>query len=261
MTLGWRGWLVALLFLFLSPAVRAETLWLASGDWPPYAGAGLGYEGAGERIVREAFARQGVTVRFVYRPWMAGYRLAQSGKVAGTILWTASPEQDADFLTSQPLFESEIVLFYRKGLALDPANPLTATGVRFAYVEGYDYELIPVLHAMLEVAGTTPILLTGDEACIEVLLNQRVDAVPLDYRVGMSLLLKESSMGRAGMVESPSANLAVHPLSLLISRRHPQAEQLMTRFHQGLAELRHSGLLARWLEESIQQSKIGAKRK
>lgn len=235
--------------LLLPCGLRADTLLLASGDWPPYAGAGLGYEGVGERIVREAFARQGVTVRYLYRPWMAGHRLAKAGKVAGTILWSASPDQDADFLTSQPILDSEIVLFYRKGLALNPADPLTARGVRFAYPEGYDYELIPALQAMLEVSGQRAVVLDGDEACIEALLNQRIDAVPLDRRVGVSLLLQEANMGRAGLVAAPSAQLAVHPLSILISRKTPGATERLQQFHQGLASLRESGLLDLWLQD------------
>ncbi|MCP5211889.1 MAG: hypothetical protein H6998_13260 [Hahellaceae bacterium] len=57
------------LLMTLSTLVRAETIIITNGHWPPYQSEELKYYGFVSLMVEEAFALEGIDVDFRFRPW------------------------------------------------------------------------------------------------------------------------------------------------------------------------------------------------
>src|SRR5476651_659039 len=108
---------VACLALWSVTTAAQEVITLSNGEWPPYLSAAAPFHGPISRIVSEAFALEGVTVQYTFRPWSRAYAEAVSGSVNGSIVWSG-PIPGADrakhFYFSDVVFEGESVFFHLK---------------------------------------------------------------------------------------------------------------------------------------------------
>lgn len=125
------AFLLLLLFLAL-PIHAAEDISLTNGEWSPYLGQNLPHHGVASRIVEEAFALEGIGVRWRFYPWARALRHAESGKSDGSAIWLRSPEREHAFYVSDPVVESGYYLFHRKDHPIDCAK--WATCIRCASV-------------------------------------------------------------------------------------------------------------------------------
>lgn len=57
-----------------------ETVILSTNEWPPFLSESMKHNGVAAHIVREAFAAEGITVRYVFLPWKRAYHEALSGR-------------------------------------------------------------------------------------------------------------------------------------------------------------------------------------
>jgi len=51
---------------------QAQEITLANGEWAPYMSKNLKQAGYMSHIVTEAFAEEGITVKYVFLPWKRG---------------------------------------------------------------------------------------------------------------------------------------------------------------------------------------------
>ncbi|MEM7253443.1 MAG: ABC transporter substrate-binding protein [Pseudomonadota bacterium] len=65
------------------PTAAAETVRLATLDWPPYTGGKLPAFGATSEIITQAFAKMETKTEIVVRPWKRAIAEAQNGRAAG----------------------------------------------------------------------------------------------------------------------------------------------------------------------------------
>ncbi|MFZ6046814.1 substrate-binding periplasmic protein [Pseudomonas sp. CR3202] len=228
----------------------AEEVRLTNGEWAPYLGARLPHQGVASRIVAEAFALEGVQVRWEFYPWARALHLAEQGERAGTAVWLRSPERERRFYISDPVVESAYYFFHRKDRPLDWRQVSDLAGLRLGGALGYDYGA-----AFQQAERERHIQvqrLSGEEQGLRMVLAGRLDAFPMDKVVAFALLNAQfSSAERARMSFHPQP-LRSDSLHLLLSRDVPGNAELMARFNRGLAELRESGKMAQYLME-VQQ--------
>jgi polar amino acid transport system substrate-binding protein len=234
--------------VLLCGAQAAERLRLASGDWPPYAGRQLPYEGSASRIIRAALAEQGIVVEFVYLSWPRGLEMARRGHLDGTILWTPTPERAVDFLFSDPVLYSEVMLLYRQDSPLYGKPPRAPQGYQIGLPHGYNYGEIPLLQTLLQQSGRPAVKIADDGQGIKALVQERIDLYPIDRHVGRWLLTK---LGKpAEVVQALEPPLRTEPLSVLLYRHKAGASSLQAALNAGLEKLRSSGQLEAWLHEA-----------
>jgi len=232
-------------------AAAAEDIRLTNGEWAPYLGQHLPYNGVASRIVSEAFALEGVQVKWEFLPWARALHLAEQGQREGTAVWLRSPERDTQFYVSAEVIDSGYSLFHRKGEALNWKRVADLKGLRIGGINGYDYGAD---FQRAEQSGELQVVrLPSEEQGLRMLLANRLDVFPIDPVVAMDLLHSHFSAAERARLTYDPKPLRSDSLHLLLSRKVPGNDALMVRFNRGLASLRASGRIARYLTE-IRQS-------
>lgn len=242
--------LLVLFALAFGGLAAAEDVRLTNGEWAPYLGATLPYQGVASRIVAEAFALEGVTVHWEFYPWARALHLAQKGERHGTAIWLRNTGRERDFYVSDPVIESGYVLFHRKDTPLHWQQVDDLLHYRLGATLGYDYG---EAFQRAERDGRLRVQrLPAEEQGLRMLLAGRIDVFPMDKVVGIANLQQGFSREERSRLTYHQQPLRSDTLHLLLSRTVPGNEQLMARFNQGLARLRESGKIARYLLEAEQ---------
>lgn|GEM_PF-4396989 len=97
----------------------ANVIMLSNGEWQPSMSQTAPHYGVVSRIVSEAFALEGVTVKYVFRPWIRAFIEAESGDINGSIIWAGGQPGSSrirDFYFSDTVFEAKSVFFHLKSV-------------------------------------------------------------------------------------------------------------------------------------------------
>lgn len=237
------------LLIFAPPVGAGETITLANGEWPPYLSQKFKHNGVISRIVKEAFAEEGVSVDYVFMPWKRSNQTAANGDFAGSIVWRDTPAHRKNFHISDPVLHIESVFFHRldhdfNWQTYDDIGKHTVGGTL-----GYAYE--NDLKAAAQKNGGKYDTAPTDLLNFQKLVAGRIDIFPCDKVVGYYLLRTNFIAGVADYVRYHPNPLFTDELHLLISKKTPNALQLIEKFNKGLAKLREKGLYAQYMDESF----------
>lgn len=236
--------IIALVVLWPGQHVHAqESVVISSGEWPPFFSNHLPGGGLGNRIVTEAFAEVGVTVDFDYLPWKRAYESADRGPAQGSSGWLKLPERERRFLFSDPIFHSARVFFHRKDSHFHWETPEDMKDYRIAVTLGSADE-IDLESIMASGKGSMDIAISY-EAGMKKLAAGRVDAYFCNVDVGRYILHKRVPEEMVRAITFDTKPFYEEDNHLIISRRLENAQELMTRFNEGLDRLRESGRYAR----------------
>ncbi|MEE8382101.1 MAG: transporter substrate-binding domain-containing protein [Thermodesulfobacteriota bacterium] len=235
--------------LGLSPLLgHADSVRLASGEWPPYQSENLKYSGVASRIVTEAFLSQGIDTEYGYFPWANSLQNAKSGKWDGTFLWFDTPKRRESFFVSDPILDVQYVFFYKKNYNFDWKTISDLKGVKIGGTIDYDYgksfgdaekeKLIDVVRA------------SSDKVNFKKLLAGRIQIFPCDLDAGMELLNNSFHQEEVSTIKYHKRPVKAAPHHLLLSKMVPKNQDRMDKFNKGLKELRESGKIALYLNES-----------
>lgn len=242
-------WSLPLALLYCTLAL-AEPLRLTNGEWPPYLGEQLPYNGVASRIVSEAFALQGIQVQWEFHPWARSLQLAERGQRAGSAVWLPSKEREEKFFISEPVLESSYYLFHRKDYDFDWKRVADLQGRRLVGTRGYDYG---EAFQQGEASGQLQVhRVTSDELAFRQLLAGRVDLFPMDKVVGFDMLHQHFSAAERAQLSFHPTPLRSDSLHLLLSKQVANNAALIERFNLGLKQLRDSGKITQYLLEMQQ---------
>lgn len=233
---------------------RAETITIgAEDDWPPYSYRVAGQtepQGLTPRLVRQAFASQGVSVRFRVVPFARCMMEAEKGTLVACFNVSRTAANQALYhWHPTPMFEEELAIFARRSpdtsppmrqLGLDDLHG-SSVGITVGYTYPTDFMRDPAIRR---------IEATSDRSLLRMLAAGRVDhalvnTLPAYHRVAHVPELQ----GRVARVGS----LRVDGFWLSFSKAHADGARLAGVFEQGLQSLRRSGEHARLLA-SLQQA-------
>ncbi len=237
-----------LLSLTLSIGSHAQTsIILTNGEWPPYLGEMLPYNGIASRIIKEAFAAQGVQVRWEFYPWDRALQLAQQGLRDGTAVWSVTPEREQDFYISAPILRSGHFFYSLRERAFEWQQITDLKGLQVGLTRSYNYG-----HALQQAAqqGIIKTRAANDDlTSLRRLLRGQIDIFPINPVVADSLL-------QTHFTEEERQRLAQHPkpirqytLHLLLSRKVLGNQRSLKRFNNGLAQLWSDGRMQRYLQD------------
>jgi polar amino acid transport system substrate-binding protein len=239
------NWKALLFCLLAAPWARAETITLSNGEWLPYLSETLPHYGAVSRIVSEAFALEGITVNYVFRPWPRAYAEAQRGLVQGSLVWSVGPpatERAREFLSSDTVLEAQSVFFHRKGYHFTWTRDADLAGLRVGGVAGYEYrfEDVPGLH--LDRAPT-------EELNLRKLVAGRVDVVAASLDVGRYILRTKFKPEEAAGITVAAAGRGSTQYRLIMRRADAANAGYIERFNRGLRKLKESGKYDQYLAD------------
>lgn len=231
-----------------NPAQPPATIRIATGEWPPYTSDKLNGHGIAGKLITEAFAAVGVTVTYVFYPWNRSLELARRGSIEATATWFESPDRRADFLISDPLFDSNFLLYYRKQKPIDWHTVDDLKGLKIGATTGYFYG---DAFARAEKTGSVTVLrASSDEINLKNLLLGRLDAFPLDQRVAEFMFANDLPADDAARITANATPVHSRPQHLLISRKAANGEALMRLFNQGLHAIHRNGLYERIVRDA-----------
>ncbi|MBT2865826.1 transporter substrate-binding domain-containing protein [Chromobacterium violaceum] len=247
--------LLALFCLGLCRAMAAELL-IATGEYAPWTGEQLPDGGYVNRVVREAFAREGVQVRFAYMPWARALEALRNGNAQASSFWYDDPVKAKEFLYSAPISEHRELLFHRKDVTVPPWRKLRdLRGLRFGATHGYTYT---AEFRQLMKQGTLNVEEANDDKInLLKMLAGRIELFPLDEFTGWQLLTSDAfPRGAHDLVTTEARPFSIQYGHLLMPRS-ARNEQLMARFNAGLARLRADGTLERFRLDLYRGSGMG----
>lgn len=244
--------LLSVLGLCLAGLVRAETVTVATGEFPPWTTESARYGGFVNRVVAAAFARSGIAVKFTYMPWKRAETETKLGRYDASAVWFASKDSESDFVLSDPISHHKEVFFHLKSKPFPRWETLSDLhGLKFGATLGYTYT--GEFWAMAQ-AGTLNVEVAGrDVLNLKKVLVGRIDAFPLDEVTGWLLL----SNTELFLPESKDLfATAVRPLRstpgyLRFPRHAPRTPYLVGKFNAGLLELRNDGSYDRFFQEML----------
>lgn len=231
--------------LLFSCLAAADSVRLASGEWPPFHGEQLPHHGVASRIVAEAFALEGIEVQWEFLPWARSLQMAAQGQRTGTAVWRRSAERDKQFFISDPVLLSHQHFFHLKNrnfawTTLDDLQDLRIGATR-SYFYGRDFE-------RAERAGRLNVQrINSDEVAFRQLLGGRIDLFPMSRVAGLGLLAQRFTAAERARLSVDPKPLSSASLHLLLSRQVPGNAELLERFNRGLKQLQDSGKITQYL--------------
>lgn len=240
--------LLLIMSLYTQPSFAGDSISLTTGEWPPYFSEDFKHGGFGTRVTTEAFRLAGIYPEYTYLPWKRAYNAVLHAEHDGTVAWRRSVNREKLFHFSAPIFSEGLVFFYRKDLdfdwtTLDDVGHLTI-GATLGYLQ------VELLKPIAQKMGGKLEIAPSDAANFQKLVRGRIDIFSCSEQVGRYLL-------QTMFTAEEAAKVRVHPkphkegsLHLLIPKSHPNGEELINRFNQGLEQLRKSGRYTQYLEES-----------
>jgi len=214
---------------------------LGIGEWPPYFSASLKHSGSFAYIVTQAFAAMGYDVTYALLPWKRALQEAAEGRLDGTPGWKSTPERAQSFLFSDPVITSTSVLFRMVWTPLSWQSLDDLKHLRIAVTAGYSYGA--AFDAAVAEKRLTVDTARDDVTAFRMMLDKRVDLVLMNRDVGRDILRRQLDPSEAAFIIDDPTPVDEQPSSLAISKKTPNAAQLIADFNLGLKKVGDQGLL------------------
>ncbi len=223
---------------------------ISTGDFSPWTDENATHGGFVNRVVREAFRRQGLSVEFSFWPWKRALVAARNGKVDATSFWYLSEEKSRDFYYSEPISEHREIFFYLKKRNLPPWKTLSdLSGLDIGATRGYTYT--DEFWEMGKQGELTIFEANSDELNFKKLMAGRVDLFPAGEVVGWRVLeeLDKNARDKISVLAKPLAEQHGH---LLFPRESPASKALLKSFNDGLQSMRDDGTYQKYYQDMLQ---------
>jgi polar amino acid transport system substrate-binding protein len=233
--------------LALAPAAAwADDITLTNGEWLPLQSEHLPGYGVLSRVVSEAFALEGVTVHYLFRPWPRAMAEAQDGPAQGAVVWSKGKPGSArnrHFVYSDVMFEGKAVFFHRTGFPFTWKTYADLAKFRIGGVAGYEYDFETTPGVRIDRAPT-------EYLSMRKLLAERFDVYPTIREVGLYTL-------RTGFPAEEAAAISLYHgqaykltrYHLILPRRLAGTPRYLGLFNKGLRRLRDSGRYAQLMAD------------
>ena len=206
-------------------------------DYAPFSDDDLPHGGLATQIVKAVFdlLEQPIEVDFLHWTW--GYEATRKGQYAGTFPYIHSKERAEEFLYSEPLFEVGSYLYVHRNTQITAREPEDLAGLTLCLPVGYAPG--PVIGQMIEEGRIDRVSPANMSNCFKQLLAGEVSFVKINRYVARDILRNAGvTLAEVRALPFKVENLTMH---FIVPRTRPDAEALVERFDQGLAQLRESG--------------------
>ena len=233
--------------LVLFPDARAgEVITVTSSEWLPYTSEHLPHYGPLSRIISEAFALEGVEVRYVFRPWSRAYAEAAADMSNGSILWSTSG-RDSDrqrrFYFSDVVFDGQSVLFHLKSYPFRWTGYEQLAGVRMGGTAGYEYTFDKYPYIQMDRSAVS------DELNFRKLAAGRFDVFPANLDVGREIMRTALTPEQAARITWDPNPYNITHYHLMLNKRNKDNRRYVDLFNKGLRRLKESGKYTEYLQE------------
>lgn len=231
--------LILALLCSLNLGIHAETLKIATGEYPPWTTESEPHHGYINQIVEQAFKLEGIEVEFHFMPWKRALEATRIGQYHASSYWGESVERQEEFYLSDVLNTEPFVFFYRKSLSslswqsLSDLAPYAIGATR-----GYTYT-----EAFWTMANEDKLRISvvdDDMDNLQRLVDGQIDLFPISRATGQYLLEKHFTPEQSDSIDVHPQPINTNRDYILFSRNIPGNEQNVQAFNRGLAKLQQS---------------------
>jgi len=227
-----------------SSALNAETIRIATGEYPPFLSENLKHNGVGLHIIKEAFSLKGISVEYGFFPWARAYKNVKQGKWDASATWSHKPKRDDDVYFSNPLYQSTFVFFHLKSYPFDWETLDDLKEVSIGGTRSYTYT--PEFYQGIRDGNLNVEFSTSDLLNFRKLLGKRHQIFPANIHVGYHLLEKNFTAQEKQLITHHHLPLSSLPTHIVFSKANKKGLRLRNIFNEGLKELRESGRIAQY---------------
>ncbi|MCV2371241.1 substrate-binding periplasmic protein [Roseateles oligotrophus] len=232
-------WLGSMLFLasfvFATPT-RAETVRVAIGEYPPFkVQAALG-GGALTEIVAEALKARNLDISIEWVPNNRAIVGTMNGTYEASFGWAHNDERDAALLySSKPIYVYRMVFVQHIDKPVAWASLADLAHKRIGFTRGNFYsQALADMQSQKLIASEITV---GDVSGLKMLALKRIDLFPLEASVARFLIATELDLETARQLEIQNQMFWSVPIFFVVSKKAPNAQELMNEFNKGYEEL------------------------
>jgi len=228
---------IFLLLVSVLPAHADDRLVLVTNTYEPYVYTEGDTPGLFPEVVSAAFGAVGVDIDIEYFPWKRCELLVRTGEVFAAFPYADLPEHDEYAWHADTVVRVRNVFFYKTSRMgrFDYASLGQLRGLRIAGTAGNAYE------STFRAAGLTLDMATSEAFGIQKVFEGRADLFAEEERVGWALIAKCYPEFQ-GMFRATKTAWRETDMTIMVSRRYPDAGILMDRFNEGLRIIRGNGV-------------------
>ncbi|ASP38574.1 amino acid ABC transporter substrate-binding protein [Bacterioplanes sanyensis] len=218
---------------------------IAIGEWPPYHDSKALHFGLSSHAIQQAFAAQGIEVKFEFYPWTRAFKMAQSGMVDGTGVWFATKERAQNFHISNAVMLAETVFFHRTAYDFDWSDYSDLQGLRVGIAQysndgqAFGEEFAQAQKQQIFSSSTAH----DDRMLFTMLLHDRIDLFPIDKHAGLGFLQSDFKPQQRALFTFHPKPVRQDGGHLLLPRSNPKSVELLRQFNLGLKKIRDQGAL------------------
>jgi len=228
--------------LLFGQQVQAETIYLASLSWPPYAGEQLAQQGASVAVARAAFKAMGHELVVDFYPWSRAVKLAAdpNSKYAGYFpeyLYETGQFEFSDAMGEGPLGLVEKNRFPLNWSKIEDLQKYQL-GVVQDYVNTTEIDLL-IAKKVLKVQEAI-----SDELNIKKVSAGRIDGAIMDVNVFRYLLRQQAQHKTLKEPLQINDKLLAMKRLYVAFNKHDDSSQWLTIYNQGLAKIDAQKIMA-----------------
>lgn len=227
--------------LLATLGVQAQTLTIATGEYPPWSSKKLVNGGFVNDIVTRAFKQEGIQVKYDYLPWKRALVGTKRGNYDATSFWFHSKARERNFYESDPVMQSKTVFFHLKSKHIpnwktfaDLSSYSIGVTRSFTYTKAF-WKAGKAHKLHLDVTGS-------ESHNMKKLLHGRIDLFPTGALTGWALAnsLDPAAKSKLATLSKP---LVVTKGFLLFPKKKSDSAKLMAEFNKGLKALKADGTI------------------
>lgn len=214
---------------------------LVANHWAPYTTDSLDDGGLASRVVTSVLSRAGYKSTIEYMPWARALMMVAEGQADGVVAIWSTEDRRQRIAFSESYLVNELALFYVANVERVPAIIEELAGKTVGIGRGYDYsdDFLSARYFKKEAANSTLSNLLK-------LSRRRVDLVLEDPRiVSFNVGAHCAEHPELDLIKSGTGTFMRLPLFFGVSRKRPDAVEIVRRFNDALALLRSDGTIDR----------------
>ena len=227
---------IAFAIFMINGICAGQTIQLSTINWEPYTGEKLPDQGFFTEIVKEAFAKVGYKIEFLYRPWARALQEAKDGTVHG--IMDAYWKKDRVKYLEYP----DVVWKVREEFIALKKNPIKYNG-KLADLKG---STIGVLRGSaqaeeIEAAGVKTEAITDQKQNVQKLLAGRIDAMIIPRSIfyyQAESLDKKFNRKNIKVLQPP---YKIYDMYVAFSKKKPNYKKITADFNKGLKLIKENG--------------------
>ena len=225
-----------------------ENIVVAVGEYVPLTSESLKHNGAVPRIITEAFALEGATVKFVWVPWKRAYEGVKQGTYDLSPSWSKSSIREAEVIFSDPLYKMYHVFFHLKSRPFKWTSFNDLKGLRVGATIGYFYgdSFANSIKENIFTVEYAP----SDNINFKKLARNRLAIFPANVLTGYHLAKKSLTPQEFSLLTNDPKPLAPPSYHFAVATKNQKGAHIMQLFNRGLEKLKKSGKFDQYLNES-----------